>query len=191
MSYWGSQTFGRVFVDAFQGIDGEAAAIGYPGIRSDEVRERMSDFPIEPPRVDRGPTMVVGFAPFFIKIVAYLKEPITKSLVEIASSEFFKLVFSKLENVFKQNPDPGETVQYPVLFKPSMFFESEQVMVTAIMTINKPEDFKDAEKLVPLAFERAVNWLERNGRQAPYLTYRIKDGQLNNFPTISGEPINA
>jgi hypothetical protein len=72
-----------------------------------------------------------------------------------------------------------------------MFFQAEQVMVTVIMTINKPADYKDAEKLVPLAFERAVAWLEHHGRQNRYLTYRVTDGQLNSFPTISADPVSA
>jgi hypothetical protein len=190
LGYRGSETFGRVFVDAFHGIDEEAAAIGFPGLRSNEVREWMGDFPVES-QADRGPTMIAGHVIFFIKVVAYLKEPVTKALVEVASGEFFKLVFVRLAKVFKKDPAPTETIQYPVLFKPSMFFQAENVMVTAIMTISKPEDYKDAERLVPLAFERAVDWLARNGRQEPYLTYRIKDGQLNSFPTISAEPINS
>lgn len=190
LGFWGNETFGRVFVDAFHGIDEEADAVGFPGLRYNEVRQWMGDFPVEE-QADRGPVMMAGHAIFFIKVIAYLKEPVTKALVEIASGEFFKLIFEKLGKVFKKDPPASETIQYPVLFKPSMFFQAEQVMVTAIMTINQAEDYKAAEKLVPLAFERAVAWLERNGRQAPYLTYRIKDGQLNSFPTISSEPVNS
>jgi hypothetical protein len=190
MGYWGSETFGRVFVESLHGIDEEAQAVGFPGLRSNEVDEWMGDFPVEPRRTG-GPTMSVVGAAFFIKIVAYLKEPATKALVEVASSEFFKLIFSKLSKMFKKNPAPGEAIQYPVIFRPAMFFQSEQVMVTVIMTIKKPEDYKDAEKLVPQAFERAVEWLEHHGRQGPYLTYRVTDGQLNSFPTISGEAVTA
>ena len=77
------------------------------------------------------------------------------------------------------------------MFCPAMYFEAEQVLVTAEMAIRKPEDYACAEILVPQAFERAVNWLERNGRQAPYLTYRIDDCKLNSFPTISFDPPNT
>jgi len=78
-----------------------------------------------------------------------------------------------------------------VQFKPSLFLEAEQVMVTAIMTINKPEDYQDAEKLVPLAFQNAVKFLSQNGRKGRYLTYRIANGAVNNIPTVSDEPVEA
>jgi hypothetical protein len=190
MSTWGNETFGRLFIESIHGLDEEAEAIGFPGLSADEVDEWMgSNFPVEQ-RHKGGPTQSATAAIFFIKIVAYLKEPVTKALVEIASSEFFKLIFSKLGKMFKTKPTGRDVIQYPVMFKPSMFFQAEQVMVTVLMPINKPEDYKDAEKLVPLAFERAVAWLERNGRQDRYLTYRVVNGQLNSFPTISPDPVN-
>jgi hypothetical protein len=75
--------------------------------------------------------------------------------------------------MFTKKHSEGDTIEYPVMSRPAMYFEAEQVLVTAMMTIRKAEDYKCAETLVPLAFERAVDWLERNGRQGPYLTYRI------------------
>jgi hypothetical protein len=185
MKYYGTETFARVFLEAIHGLDDEAETIGYPGLTSQEVDARMSALPRGPREPYRGPTMVVGAGPLLMSIIAFLKEPITKALVQVASSEFFKLVLPKIGKMFSKKGGVADTIQYPVVFRPAMYFEAEQVLVTAIMTIRKPEDYQCAETLVPQAFERAVDWLDRNGRQAPYLTYRIDDCKLNSFPTIS------
>jgi len=68
-----------------------------------------------------------------------------------------------------------------------MWFEAEQVLVTVICDLDQPSDFTLAETLVPLAFQRAADWLERNGRTHPYMTYRIKDGKLNNLPALTAD----
>lgn len=188
MNFHGSETFGRLFVEATKGLDNEAAAIGYPGLNSHEVQARMSALPQGPKEPYRGPTMMAGAVPFVLGIIAFLKEPITKALVQVASGEFFKLVLPKIGKMFSKKKGAGDQVEYPVLFRPAMYFEAEQVLVTAIMTIRKPEDYQCAETLVPQAFERAVDWLERNGRQAPYLTYRIDECKLNSFPSLSQVP---
>jgi hypothetical protein len=72
------------------------------------------------------------------------------------------------------------TIQYPGLFKNLNIPRSRAGDGhRAVITINTAEDSKDAERLVPLACERAITWLSANGRK--YLTYPIAGGQLNNF----------
>jgi hypothetical protein len=190
MAYRGNVTFGDAFIEALKGFNDEAQAAGFTDLSDAELRDRFRNFPAET-RPAEGPVAVFHFIPVFIKVIIFLKEPATIALIEMGCHEIFKRTFSRFGKLFKKNPAPGKAIQYPVLFKPSLCLEAEQVIVTAIMTINKPEDYKDAEKLVPLAFQKGVEFLECNGRTGRYLTFRIKDGQVNNIPTISDEPVEA
>ncbi len=72
----------------------------------------------------------------------------------------------------------------------AFFFSREQVQITAIATLKEPSDRELALKLFPLAFEKGVNWLERNGRRGRYLTFRIVDGNIDAFPIISNQPVS-
>lgn len=189
-AYRGNVTFGEAFVDALKGFNDEAQAAGFTDLDQGELRERFKGFP-EEMRPTGGPVAMFHLIPFFVKLVIFLKEPATVALIEMGCHEIFKLTFSRFGKLFKKNPDPGKAIQYPVQFRPSLMLEAEQVMVTAIMTINKPEDYQDAEKLVPLAFKKGLEFLSMHGRQGRYLTFRITDGQVNNIPTISDEPLEA
>ena len=189
LNFRGDAEFGDAFVRAIEGLEEEAELIGYPGIDSREIVTRMKVLPEGWGQVYQGPTMSAYhiFRPM-VEIVILLREPITKALVQVASGEFFKMVFPKIGKIFTKKEGGAGENQYPIIFRPAMYFESEQVLVTALMTVRTPGDYKCAETLVPQAFERAIDWLERNGRQAPYLTYRIEDCKLNSFPSISHEP---
>lgn len=199
LGYWGSETFGRLFVEAARGLDEEAATLGFTGLTSAEAASRMSALPQKHEAVDRGPTMVFGAAalPFLFKVMAFVQEPVTKALVQVVSGEFFKLVIPKLGGIFTRKK-PTEAIEYPISFRPAMFFEAENVLVTAIMTIRKPDDYKAAETLVPLAFERAVDWLERNGphRSLPHLPHRQRQAEqlpvgLRNTARVTESPRRA
>jgi hypothetical protein len=67
------------------------------------------------------------------------------------------------------------------------FFAKEQVQITAIATLKTPTDKELAMKLMPLAFERGVAWIQQNGRKGRYLTIRIIDGVIDGFPTVSDQ----
>jgi hypothetical protein len=190
MAYWGNDTFADVFLDALKGFKDEAHAAGFADLPASDLSERLKGFPAET-RPAKGPVAFAHLIPFLVKVIIFLKEPATVALIEMGCHQIFKVTFSKFGKMFKKDPAPGKAIQYPVLFKPSLCLEAEQVMVTAIMTINKPEDYKDAEKLVPLAFQKAVQFLSQNGKKGRYLTYRIADGQVNNIPTVSDEPVEA
>jgi hypothetical protein len=188
LSFRGDSSIGNGFINAIEGLEEEATAIGYPGLERSELRDRMKFMPEGWNSNYRGPTMSAHYVMSLIELVALLRDPITKALVQVASAEFFKIALQKIGKMFEKKEQLDENIRYPVLFRPAMYFESEQVLVTALMTINKADDYKCAETLVPQAFERAVDWLERNGRQAPYITYRIEDCKLNSFPSLTHEP---
>jgi hypothetical protein len=185
-SFRGSASFSKSFLESIEGLPDEAEAIGIPGLEGSEAVARLSALPNQPTRSYRGSMASAVHIMFMMEIIAFPKEPVTKALVQVASSEFFRLVLPKIGKMFAKRR--SHRVPYPIIFRPAMYFEAEQVLVTAIMTIGKADDYKCAESLVPQAFERAVDWLERNGRQAPYLTYRIVDCRLNSFPSLSHEP---
>jgi len=74
------------------------------------------------------------------------------------------------------------------MFCPSVWFEQSEVLVTVVAEIQSPEEFKLAELLIPEAFRRAAQWVERHGVTHPYITYFIQDGRLDNRPTLSEHP---
>ena len=68
------------------------------------------------------------------------------------------------------------------------FFTAMQVQITAIAVLKKPFDQEVALKLFPLVFDRGISWLLTNGRKGHYLTYRIIDGNIDPFPTVTELP---
>lgn len=186
---FGSASFQQTFLESFTGFESQMDKLGISALSGAEADASFSGFAEYPPAwKTRGYVASAFHPPTFLQIVAILKDPFSKELIAWSLGAFFKAAFERVGRLFGGSKEPAaKTLSFPVQFRPAMWFEVEQVLVTVIFDLNEPSDFTLAETLVPLAFQRAGEWLERNGRTHPYLTYRIKDGKLNNIPTLSAE----
>jgi hypothetical protein len=186
---FGNATFQRAFVESFAGFESQMNDAGIAAFSSSEAAVSFSGLAEYPPAWKTTGYVASAFPPpIFLQIVAILQEPFSKELIAWSLGAFFKAAFERLGRFFGAKAAPAaRTITFPVQFRPAMWFEAEQVLVTVICDLNDASDFTLAETLVPLAFQRAGEWLERNGRTHPYLTYRIKDGKLNNIPTLTAD----
>lgn len=185
---FGNETFQRQLLENFAGFEGEMEKAGYAALGKAEANEVFSGI-TEYPEAWRtsGYVASVFHPPTFLQIIAVLRDPLSKIVISSALGVFFKAAFERMAGLFGAGKTATPAVSFPVQFRPAMWLQSEQVLVTVICDLNEPADFRIAETLIPLAFERAGEWLERNGKTHTYMTYRVKDGKLNNIPTLTAD----
>ena len=194
LNMFGNSTFQKAFIESFSGFEAEMEESGVLGLSGSEARDAFAGFAEYPGIWHISGYVASAFGPpTFLQLVSILQEPFSKELIAWSLGAFFKAAFDRLGRMFgtKQSAateaKASRSVSFPIQFRPSMWFQAEQVLVTVICDLNEPSDFTLAETLIPLAFQRAGEWLERNGRTHPYVTYRITNGKLNNIPDLSAD----
>ncbi len=184
---FGTTTQQRRFLEAFEGFEAEWESQGFKALDSKEAAQRLSGLPPYPLEWKKeGPT-ASAFYTHFLQLIEFLKEPATTATIEVALGGFLHAALHRFSKFFG-HPEKGPTMQFPITFCPSMWFEQSEVLVTVVAEIQSPEEFKLAELLIPGGFRRAAQWVERHGITHPYITYFIQDGRLDNRPTLSEHP---
>jgi hypothetical protein len=179
----------QLYIEGMAGIDEEMAGIGFSGLSSVESRERTQGHPVFPGKAIEETKAYELRTEDLIAIVAFIQEPLVKATIEVLATKFLEVVLPRFSKIFTHAKKESD-IQYPMTISSAFFFSREQVQITAIATLKEPPDREVAFKLFPLAFEKGVNWLEKNGRRGRYLTFRIVDGNIDAFPIISNQPVS-
>jgi len=184
---FGTTTQQRQFLQVFEGFEAEWESQGFKALDSKEAAQRLSGHPTYPLEWKKeGPT-ASAFYTHFLQLVEFLREPATTAAIEAALGGFLHAALHRCSKFFA-HPEKGPTMQFPIPFCPSMWFEQSEILVTVFAEIQSPEEFKVAELLIPEGFRRAAQWVEHHGITHPYITYFIQDGRLDSRPTLSEHP---
>ena len=181
-------TIHRRFDEAFRGFVKEMKSQGYAQLGHSEGFQSFSDRPGAWKTKYRGTYASAFGPPEFIQIIALLAEPVSKAVIEVFALGFMRAALSRFKKLFSsKTKDREAALRFPIRFRPAIWLDSEEVLITVIADIESPGDFKAAEQLIPRAFYQATKFLERRSVTHPYVTYRIKNGKLNNIPTLSAD----
>lgn len=95
--------------------------------------------------------------------------------------------FTKFGKRFEEKAGSDGSYPQPVMMTLSMYFDVDKIQVSVQARCKSPAELQRAEALLPLAYERALDRIERYGVQGRQYTYQISSGQLSEFPVISSE----
>lgn len=177
----------QLYMEAMEGIDEDMAGLGLVGLSSRESGERTEGHPVFPVEGIQGTTALEIRREDLIAFAVFIREPIVKATIEVLTSKILEFVLPRFRKLFTHAKKESD-IQYPMTMSSAFFFSQEQIQITAVAILKKDSDREVALKLFPLAFEKGVDWVIQNGRQGRYLTFRIFDGNIDGFPTVSDNP---
>jgi hypothetical protein len=73
----------------------------------------------------------------------------------------------------------------PLKFQLGIWYDVDQVYVQVIVEVSTPEEFDCAEQLILAAQKAALNWVEVHGVTQRVITYRVKHGEMSQYPALS------
>jgi len=178
----------ELYVEAMDGIDKDMEAIGLAGLSTDQSGQRLQSHPLFPASSVEGTTAFDIRTEDVLAVAVFIQDPIIKGTIEVLTAKILEAILPRFRKLFT-HAKKESVVQYPMTISSAFFFSQEQVQITAIATLKKHSDEEVALKLFPLAFEKGVDWVAKNGRQGRYLTFRIIDGIIDGFPTVTDYPL--
>jgi hypothetical protein len=179
----------RDFMEAFDGFEQEWESQGYESLSSSQTKGRLSGrTPYPEEWMPKGPINAAFGPPHFIQFIAFLKDPFTVATIEVILAGILHSALTRFRRLFGEGKGK-KTIQLPVKLCPTLWFACEEVLVTIIADIETPEDFRAAELLIAEGFRRASLWIDHHGVTHPYLTYHIRNGNLDVKPTLSQRPL--
>ncbi|HVA54106.1 MAG TPA: hypothetical protein VNF05_11420 [Acidimicrobiales bacterium] len=135
--------------------------------------------------VETRPTAMLGVNEAIIGISLFYRTPIGQwAFGRFCDEVWDEKIRPAMRKLFLRRKEEG-TGEGALTLSFGAWFNTDRVFIQVIATLNKGEDAKGIDDLVPEAFRSALTWIEQHGVQAPVLVYRIIDGNLSSYPTLA------
>jgi hypothetical protein len=177
----------KLYTESMEGIDNDLCDLGLVGLTQAQLSEITGNKPLFPDPPSKEPTAWEIRWDELAAIAVVLQDPIIKGTSEGVVAKIVEAILPRFRNIFARATKESD-IQYPMTISQVFFFTAVQVQITAIAVLKKPSDQEVALKLFPLVFDRGISWLLTNGPKGHYLTYRIIDGNIDPFPTVTELP---